>query len=502
MKKILYVGFGISPVMSGGAILYQEWLAEEMSSRGYEVVCFFGIPYDKLEFPFKPYLKIWEKNKVKYIVLYNSPNFPHYLTPPAGQCHNSQIEKLMRLVIRKEKPGLIHFHELQMHTASVIDVAAESSIPSVKMIHNYYDICPERDLMFKGKEPCTDYENGERCKDCLNILVKRKTFSKMLADALYSIFVVPLPRRLYKPLSYIFHCIGKYKNTFLSPLDLLHKSEQLGLQKSPDISDKSHRRRRFSCKIKGTSSLKKETTGEVSAPVTGDFSGRRKYFIDRLNRLSAVQCSSARSAEIMTGYGVNKDKIRIIFPSSKPADGIRSKPLRGRGYPVVFGYVGGKSEAKGLNVLTEAFSLLEQTKAKLIIWTPEKDIIVPEGANIEVRKPYKTDEMEKVFSGLDVGVMPSIWEEAFGLIGVEWLKAKIPVIGSRIGGIPEWLKDGENGYLVKPNNAAELSEKMDIFVKNPENIGKMQEKMKPWKSFAEHADEMVLLYEELSAKRE
>ena len=41
---------------------------------------------------------------------------------------------------------------------------------------------------------------------------------------------------------------------------------------------------------------------------------------------------------------------------------------------------------------------------------------------------------------------------------------------------------------------------MDIFVKNPGNIRKMQEKMKPWKSYAAHTDEMIALYESLIKK--
>ncbi len=55
----------------------------------------------------------------------------------------------------------------------------------------------------------------------------------------------------------IFNCIGKYKNTFLSPPALLRKAKRLSatsslderLRKSPMTGDKKHRRRRFSCKI-------------------------------------------------------------------------------------------------------------------------------------------------------------------------------------------------------------------------------------------------------------
>ncbi|OGF49459.1 MAG: hypothetical protein A2231_12265 [Candidatus Firestonebacteria bacterium RIFOXYA2_FULL_40_8] len=459
MKKILYIGFGVSPVMSGGAILYQEWLAEEMSSRGYATACFFGIYSKKLKYSNKAYLKKWERNKVKYIMLHNSPNFPQHATPPGRQCSDPQVEKLLRRIIKEEKPDLIHIHELQMHTASVIDIAAELSIPCIKMIHNYYDVCPERDLMYKGVSPCLDYEAGGKCSACLSTLIERGVFSRKLAHTLYSIFVTPLPKWLFKPLSYIFHKIKKEE-----PQEI----------KTPE---------------------------ELAAVIAGQYSNRRKYFVERLNKTDIVQCSSTRSAEILEGCGVKKEKIKIIFPASKLADVINPKPLRNKNHPVVFGYIGGSQFAKGFNVLIEAFSKLDQTKAKLIIWSSKKETAVPSGLNIEIRGHYKTEDIEKVFNEIDVGVVPSVWEEAFGLIGIEWIKARIPVIGSRIGGIPEWLKDGENGYLFEPGNAAELAEKMNYFAENPENISKMQEKMKPWKSFTGHADEMEILYEALLKKR-
>ena len=369
-------------------------------------------------------------------MMHNSPNFPHYLTPPIKQCFDPAVEELMRQVIREENPAVIHFHELQMHTASLIDVAAAAGIPAVKMMHNYYDLCPQRDLMYKGEERCFDFREGEKCNGCLHAFIERRVFTKIFKHHLYSIFVAPLPKWLFKPLSYVYH------------------------------------------KIKSDAPEKFRSREEMAALMAAQYLDRRKFFVERLNKLAVVQCSSVRSAEIFAGYGVKKEKINIIYPSSKLADMIKKKPLRDDSLPVVFGYIGGSQPAKGFNVLLGAFALLDQTRAKLIIWSTEKNIAIPKGLNIEIRGHYKTEEVEKVFNEIDVGVVPSIWDEAFGLIGIEWRKAGIPVIGSRIGAIPEWLSDGESGYLVKAGSILELSEKMDIFVKNPGNIRKMQEKMK------------------------
>ena len=57
-----------------------------------------------------------------------------------------------------------------------------------------------------------------------------------------------------------------------------------------------------------------------------------------------------------------------------------------------------------------------------------------------------------VFQSADITVVPSVWEEQFGMIGPESMACGTPVIGSDVGGIPEWLIDGKTGYLVPPRS--------------------------------------------------
>jgi glycosyltransferase involved in cell wall biosynthesis len=69
---------------------------------------------------------------------------------------------------------------------------------------------------------------------------------------------------------------------------------------------------------------------------------------------------------------------------------------------------------------------------------------------------YRTDAAE-LLEGADVAVVPSVWAEAFGLSALEPMARGVPVIASRVGGIPEVVADGETGLLVEPGNATELS---------------------------------------------
>lgn len=60
----------------------------------------------------------------------------------------------------------------------------------------------------------------------------------------------------------------------------------------------------------------------------------------------------------------------------------------------------------------------------------------------------------------DLLVVPSLWPEPFGLVGVEALQRGVPVVAFAVGGIPEWLEDGSTGILApgNPPTAIGLSE--------------------------------------------
>ena len=59
------------------------------------------------------------------------------------------------------------------------------------------------------------------------------------------------------------------------------------------------------------------------------------------------------------------------------------------------------------------------------------------------------DALPSYYAAADVFVLPSICEEAFGLVILEAFAAGIPVIGTRSGGVPELVEDGRTGLLVE-----------------------------------------------------
>jgi glycosyltransferase involved in cell wall biosynthesis len=122
---------------------------------------------------------------------------------------------------------------------------------------------------------------------------------------------------------------------------------------------------------------------------------------------------------------------------------------------------------KGVQYLLQAFDALpcdERQPAPVLVYFGEGPAL-PEleqmranlGRSADVFfAGYRADAAD-LLAGADVCVVPSVWEEAFGLSVLEPMARGIPVVASRVGAIPEIVVDGETGRLVPPGDATALA---------------------------------------------
>ena len=146
--------------------------------------------------------------------------------------------------------------------------------------------------------------------------------------------------------------------------------------------------------------------------------------------------------------------------------------------PIVL-YVGVLIPRKGILHLVNAFAAVinEFPQARLLLIGREDD---PEYAQqlqervrllrlqrqVEFAADMPQAELARYMAQAHLFVLPSL-SEGLGRVVVEAMAAGTPVIGSRVGGIPDMIQDGENGFLVPPGDELALAEKMRWMFEHP-----------------------------------
>ena len=81
--------------------------------------------------------------------------------------------------------------------------------------------------------------------------------------------------------------------------------------------------------------------------------------------------------------------------------------------------------------------------------------------------PFTTN-LNAIWNITDIAVMPSTEKESFGLVALEAMMAKKPVVASNHGGLKEIVKDNKTGFLVEPNNINDLKIALEKLICNPD----------------------------------
>ena len=71
----------------------------------------------------------------------------------------------------------------------------------------------------------------------------------------------------------------------------------------------------------------------------------------------------------------------------------------------------------------------------------------------------------KYLACADIFIRPSL-AEGFGIVFIEAMACEVPVIGTPVGGIVDFIKDGETGLFCEPSNPKSVAEKIEILIKN------------------------------------
>ena len=176
--------------------------------------------------------------------------------------------------------------------------------------------------------------------------------------------------------------------------------------------------------------------------------------------------------------------IEYGFPSRKVINipyFIRSEKLKvsldNKGYIL---YSGRLSYEKGIESLIKAVSLCEGVKLLIAGDGPMRSkleklsrSLISDPGKVKFLGYLNRKKIEKVIRGAMFVVVPSQWYENFPYSILEAFALGKAVVGSKIGGIPELVKDNVTGLLFEPGDAVELADKISWLFNNPIKLKNM-----------------------------
>jgi glycosyltransferase involved in cell wall biosynthesis len=465
--SILHVGSGFRPLRHGGLVAYVEDLMEEQARRGHHVTYLFAGRY----YPFKrrPRLRRWERNGVTMLEIVNSPLHDHGRQPEL-ELKEPRSERIVESVIAGARPDVVHVQELAGLPFSVLDVVRHADLPSVMTLQDYFPLCSTFKLLDADGRVCLRRQVGD---DCVATVGAEK-----------------------RPASLLFRATAEY--------DLDRRLQLLPPERRRQVASALVR---WLTKRAGRHRVPVDRAAVATA-----FQRRRDLNVERLNQVDCLVAMSKRVEEIYAQLGVDSGRLRPLQLTLAHIERLRPRVYE-HAQQVTFATLGGgESVAKGSRLLMDAVRLLEpearEERFRLILFGHLSPATRAEAAGVrgvEVGGRYPPAALDALLDQVDVGIMPSIWEEAYGYAGMEFLAKGIPVIANAIGGMVDYVRDGETGWLNHSRSAAGLAELMRRAIQQPDEIGRLNEFLRAnramlVKTLAQHADEMDGLYREVIAE--
>ena len=161
-------------------------------------------------------------------------------------------------------------------------------------------------------------------------------------------------------------------------------------------------------------------------------------------------------------------------------------------------YFGRYSEEKGISNLVKAAKKLSNIPF-VFAGKGELENEVNSADNIK-NIGFKTgDELRNIIEKALFTVLPAEWSENCPFSVMESQSLMTPVLGAKIGGIPELIDDGKTGILFESGNLKELTEKIEYLYNNKELCRQMSENCRDIKydTIKEYSEKLIKLYKEV-----
>ncbi len=406
MLRIVYLSHFYPPIHNSGIEQVTHGLAKSFQTAGHDVHVLCAGNWAEGEKYFQGYTEdVWEDIKVRRLHL----NWSKAPQPTRYLYNNPLAAEQVREFLLEFQPDVVHVTSMYTLSASIIQVIKDLGLPIVFTLSDFWSICSRHTLMRYDGSICDGQVSVENCQNCL-----------LSESKLYRMAQAVTPQTV----------LDQFAKAIIHQPDMAkHIPGMRGWGQNVE-----ERRQILNCALQQ---------------------------IDRFISPSAYVRDTILQA---TGLPLN---IQVSHHGNQ-LDWLSRYTPRTLDNEIHIGYIGQIIHMKGIHLLVEAFQMGRfPPHVHLYIYgkleaepdyVTELYALAAENPNIHFMGGFARTELPNVLNHLDVTVVPSIWPEVAGLVVQEAFAAKIPVLASKMGGLPEFVGNHHGGLLFDINGPQSLSD--------------------------------------------
>ena len=466
--KILHVSLGRPPFYTGGLTRYCEDLMLEQVNRGHNV----GLIYPgNSSFNTETRINTKKEGNVLFISEIINP-LPIAMLSGVGdpkryciKCNSDCYDRFLD----ETRPEIIHVHSFMGIHKEFFESAKKRNIRLIFTTHDYYPFCLRCSLLDTSGKLCYEH-SSEKCMNCNKGMGLPPAWERMVRS------------KIYKYLKYTntFKRIRLMGRKHIKSVENIIRHEDNSNEKTLGLKDHYNK---FHTELK------------VRENITV-YEQLLTYYENILKLMDLIHCNSELSCSIYKRY-FPEMKYKIISITHKDIPNRKTvKKCLGSSFHI--GYLNGMIAHKGVEILLAAFEKLKDTdiiKWELELWGDDYSSIA-DGDKIHNHGKYRIEEMDIVFSSMDLLIVPSLCWETFGFVVLEALSYGIPVVSSDRVGACMLLEGSPVKVIYRAVDAKELAlvieniSQKEMYKVLIEHINKM----KINNGMDVHANEMMKLY--------
>jgi GT2 family glycosyltransferase/glycosyltransferase involved in cell wall biosynthesis len=417
--RILVVVHGFPPAAQGGSEVYAHAHARTLAALGDDVLVL-----TREQDPGRPEYEVYEGREDQSgglrIVRVNN-TFRNTRTFEETYA-NSTIDAIASRVIDDFRPEAAHIHHLTCLSTGIIHLLGDRRIPAILTLHDYWLMCHRGQLLDVNYRVCDGPDETGACSTCLGPAGGAGLLQFLGARAVRAI----------------------EEHLPATPATLVRRAAvDLAAVVSRDGASVDRERRR---------------------------TAHMRAVCDRIAHFIAP---SQWMRDRFVAFGVAPDRITVADYGFEPTP-YGGRPFQGRHdrrgseRPALrLGFLGSLMVSKAPHVLLEAVNKLPRGSVSVDLYGAHTAYHgddsyrrqlepVLEQPDVRMHGPIAHDAVASALAAIDILVVPSIWPENSPLVIHEAFLAGVPVVASRIGGIPELVTDGRNGLLFNAGDVTDL----------------------------------------------